>query len=131
MELCEELKNCLLEADDVVLERGLEFTSPELVVYCLSDYGTVRLLAANPEVNLGQFEKDLLAYLESYFPEKQRKYKKNEGAEHSVSYDDVLKDAARIAKEDGAEKISVCHYLYSIIENKNEVIVESNENINL
>lgn len=118
MELSEELKNCLLEADDVVLERGLEFTSPELVVYCLSDYGTVRLLAANPEVNLGQFEKDLLAYLESYFPEKQRKYKKNEGAEHSVSYDDVLKDAARIAKEDGAEKISVCHYLYSIIENK-------------
>lgn len=119
MELSDELKEYLLEADEVVVERGLECSSPELVVFCLIGSVAMGILAANQEVNLGNLEKDLLDYLEKYFPEKQKKYRMNEIVEHSVTYDQVLETAAKVAKEELAEKISIYHYLFSVIENKN------------
>ena len=118
MEFSEELKSLLMQADDIVIERGLEFTTPELVLFCFIDSGIISHFAANPDINLRQLADDLLEYLEEYFPAKQKKYRKNEEAVHSVTYDDVIDNAIEIARQENEEAVSVYHYLFSLCGNK-------------
>lgn len=117
MVLSEELKNFLIQADDIVIERGLEFSTPELVLFCMIDSSFLYHFTINPNVNLQGLESDLIGYLEEYFPQRVVKYGKKDDAVHSVSYDDVIMTAEKFAAAENEKEISVYHYLFALVEN--------------
>ncbi|MBQ0038944.1 MAG: AAA family ATPase [Treponema sp.] len=116
MNLSQELKSFLMQADDVVIERGLEFATPELVLFCMTDSAALIHFTINPGINLQLLEKDLLEYLEEYFPAGAVKYGRKDEAVHSVAYDDVMATAEKIAKAEAEEEITLYHYLFALVE---------------
>ena len=118
MELSEELSSLLEQAEDVVYEKGLEYATPELVLFCMLDSATINHFAINPDINLASLEKDVLEYLEEYNPTGKRKYEEEDEIPHSVLFDEVLDKAEAFAKEEKSNEVSLYHYLFSMVTDK-------------
>ena len=41
MELSQELRSILDQAEEIVLDRGLEYATPELVLFCMLDSSVI------------------------------------------------------------------------------------------
>lgn len=115
MELSKELKSIFDQVDEVVFENGLEFATPELVLYCMLESSTINRFSINPEIDITSIEKELFEYLEKYNPIAVSKKNKKEEKSYSVMYVEVLATAEEIAKRENAKEITIFHYLFSLL----------------
>lgn len=115
MEYSEELRSVLQHADELVLKKGIEFATPELVFYCILDSYVGRVLGLHPDINLINVEDELLEFLEEYCPANVVKYKEKDEDPHSVLYDEVLIKAESFALKENADEITVFHYLFALV----------------
>ncbi|MCQ2241922.1 AAA family ATPase [Treponema sp.] len=115
MELSQELRSVLEQAEDVVFERGLEYATPELVLFCMLDSSVIYHFSINPDINLPALEKEVLEYLEEYNPTDKRKYGDGDEVPHSVLFDEVFDKAEAIARKEKSGEITLYHYLFSMV----------------
>ncbi|WP_407397982.1 AAA family ATPase [Treponema sp.] len=116
MELSDELRKLLDQAEEIVLDRGLEYATPELVLFCMLDSSVIYHFSINPNVNLPSLERDILEYLDEYNPTDRIKYGDGDAAPHSVLFDEVYDKAEAIALKEKAQVVSLYHYLFAMVQ---------------
>ena len=116
MELSQELRSILDQAEEIVLDRGLEYATPELVLFCMLDSSVIYHFSINPNINLPSLEKDVLEYLDEYNPTDRIKYGDGDAAPHSVLYDELYDRAESIASKEKAQMVSLYHYLFAMVQ---------------
>ncbi len=120
MKLDNQLNDLLDYTKHFGREKGFEFITPELVLFCSIDYPEPAAIFEVCNVNEAGLRKDLLEYLGKNFPPKSVDYSLSAASpEHSYALNEVLDFA--VAQSLNAEKtvVSVGQFLVALYDNEN------------